>query len=79
MHGLFAAKLWRRRRQGMTLEVTAAELARWLAEGRALQILDIRDAAAFQAGHLPGARRLPLDRLAEESARLDQGQATVVY
>ena len=79
MHRLFGGKLWGRRRQDRISAVTAAELARWLAEGRVLQLLDIRDAAAFQSGHLPGARPLRPDRLEEELARLDQGLTMVVY
>jgi rhodanese-related sulfurtransferase len=55
------------------------ELSQWLWEGRQVQLLDIRDAAAFREGHLPGAQPLPLDRLEAVLAALDRSRATVVY
>jgi hypothetical protein len=58
---------------------TAPVLARWLAEGRPVQILDIRGRKAFREGHLPGARHLPLDRLEQQLPTVDRGCATVVY
>ena len=40
-------------------EVAAVDLAGWLRERREkLRVLDARSADAFDAGHLPGARRL---------------------
>lgn len=76
-------RLFRRRDPGdparRTPEITAAELARWLDEGRSVQLLDLRDASAFDEGHLPGAIRAPADRLRETAVALDRGAATVVY
>jgi rhodanese-related sulfurtransferase len=66
-------------RRARTPELSAAVLRQWLAEGRGIQLLDIREAAAFRQGHLPGARHVPLDRLEQELSRLERGRATVVY
>jgi rhodanese-related sulfurtransferase len=62
-----------------TAELSAETLETWLGEGRAIQLLDIRDAATFQQGHLPTARHIPLDRLEQELSTLDRSQPTVVY
>lgn len=63
-----------------TLPALSAEmLQRWLAEGRSLQILDIRDDTAFREARLPGARHLPPDHLDRAVEMLDPGRATVVY
>jgi rhodanese-related sulfurtransferase len=62
-----------------TAELPAETLETWLGEGRAIQLLDIRDAAAFQQGHLPTARHIPLDRLEQGLSTLDRCRATVLY
>ncbi len=41
-------------------EIEAAELCKAQGEGRPFVILDIRDPAEFAAGHIPGARSIPL-------------------
>jgi rhodanese-related sulfurtransferase len=66
-------------RRAWTETLSAETLQQWLAERREVQLLDIRDTAAFRQGHLPGARHVPLDRLDRELSRLDRGLATVVY
>jgi rhodanese-related sulfurtransferase len=66
-------------RRARAPEISAADLARWLAAGQAVQVIDIRDAAAFCAGHLPGAQHLPMDRLEQSLGLLDPGRLTVVY
>lgn len=55
-------------------EVAAVDLAGWLRERREkLRVLDARSADAFDAGHLPGARRLA------DSAASDADDTVVVY
>lgn len=66
-------------RRAGTEALSAETLEQWLAQGQEIQLLDIRDAAAFRQGHLPGARHLLLDRLALELSELNRGLATVVY
>lgn len=58
--------------------VTALELAAWIRDRKAgLRILDVRDAAAFQAAQIPGAEHLPIDRL--DRARFDPADTLVLY
>lgn len=42
-------------------------------------IIDVRDAREYAAGHLPGARNLPLDRLTAEAETLPKDRAIVTY
>ena len=36
------------------------------------QIVDVRDASEFAAGHLPNAKNIPLDKLAERVAEIEK-------
>ena len=45
--------------------VRCAELARWLAEGRACSIVDVRTEGEFQSHRIAGARLVPLHELVE--------------
>jgi len=49
--------------------VRCAELATWLAEGRACSILDVRTAGEFHSHRIPGAKLVPLHELA---TRIDE-------
>jgi rhodanese-related sulfurtransferase len=62
-----------------TPTLDAATLARWLTDGREVQLVDIRDGATYEQGRLPGARHCPRERLEHAALALDQGVATVVY
>lgn len=55
------------------------ELARRLAEGHEILLLDVRGVHEWEIAHLPGARILPLERLAEGLSTLDSAQETLVY
>jgi len=54
--------------------VTPAELATWIIEGRTdYRLIDIRDAAAFAAYHIPTAEHVPLSEVADGGlARTDK-------
>ena len=45
--------------------VRCAELAGWLAEGRACTILDVRTEGEFHSHRIPGAHLVPLHELSE--------------
>jgi rhodanese-related sulfurtransferase len=49
-----------------------AELAEWLADGRACSILDVRTAGEFHSHRIPGATLIPLHEL---EARVDEALA----
>ncbi|MDT5270205.1 MAG: hydroxyacylglutathione hydrolase [Acidobacteriota bacterium] len=60
-------------------QVSVADLRRMLEEGEDLQVLDVRRAAEFNAGHAPRASNTPLSpRLREEAARLDRERPLAV-
>ena len=62
--------------------VTARELSDWLIKDRRDFILvDIRQLREFDAGHIEGARHIPLNRLLAEQAldSLPAGRTIVVY
>jgi rhodanese-related sulfurtransferase len=57
---------------------TAVDVARWIRNREpALRIVDVRDDSLFDAYHVPGAERLPLDELSSETWQ--QGENIVLY
>ncbi|MFN0153146.1 MAG: ArsR/SmtB family transcription factor [Gaiella sp.] len=64
--------------RGEIEQVGADELADRLAAGRVV-VLDVRPAAEYKAGHIAGARSMPPDRLAEETAKLPKRAEIVAY
>lgn len=64
---------------GRVPQMPVDELRAQLAEKRpGLQVLDVRRAAEYAGGHVPGAVNIPLDRLEKEAGRLDAGRPTAV-
>lgn len=61
--------------------VTAAELRQELdGAGREAPVLvDVREPAEYERGHLPGARLIPLGALADRARELDPAARTVTY
>jgi hydroxyacylglutathione hydrolase len=58
--------------------VEAEALPQLLGGPDAPQVLDVRTAGEWAAGHLPGATHIPLDRLASSLDRLPRGQRLLV-
>lgn len=42
-------------------------------------LIDVRQPSEYKAGHLPGARLIPMAELEQGSAELDPGKPTLVY
>ena len=62
-----------------TAEMPAARLVERLAAGDVFQLVDIRSAEVFAAGHVPGAVNVPLGELFARIAELDRAAPAVVY
>jgi adenylyltransferase/sulfurtransferase len=60
-------------------EIQPSQLADRLATGDDLEIIDVREPFEWDIGHIPGARLVPLDRIADEIPRLDKRRETVLY
>lgn len=58
--------------------VTAAELAERIDRGRVV-VLDVRPEIEYEAGHIPGARSMPIDELADRLDRLPRSREIVAY
>jgi len=59
-------------------EVGAEELADRLDRGRVV-VLDVRPPAEYAAGHIAGARSVPIDVLGEAAARLPRSREVIAY
>ena len=64
---------------GAVQEIQPAQLASRLEKGEKLEIIDVREPYEWEIGHIPGARLVPLNRIAEEIPRLDKGRETILY
>jgi molybdopterin/thiamine biosynthesis adenylyltransferase/rhodanese-related sulfurtransferase len=60
-------------------EIQPVQLAQRLQRGERLEIIDVREPYEWEIGHIPGARLVPLDRIAEEIPRLDKRRETILY
>ena len=43
------------------------------------QLIDVRTAAEYHAGHVPGARHVPLEELQDAAGELEPGRPVVFY
>jgi rhodanese-related sulfurtransferase len=59
-------------------EVTADELADRLDRGRAV-VIDVRPTLEYAAGHIPGARSIPIDQLSDALAALPRSREIIAY
>ena len=59
--------------------ILTADLAARLASAQPPVLLDVRSQAAFSAGHLPGARNLPLEKLKEQVPEFPADRSIVLY
>jgi rhodanese-related sulfurtransferase len=59
-------------------ETDVAALVRDRAAGKDLQIIDVREPDEYAAGHMPGARLIPLGQLPARTGELDPAKPIVV-
>ena len=62
----------------MVEEITPEELHERIEAGDPPQIIDIRPAAAFEQGHVPGALNVPMTELAARIDQISWGEEIVV-
>lgn len=67
------------REEPMPFEIEVSELARWRAEGREHDLIDVRGEDEHALCHIAGDRLLPLGELARRVGELDRNRPTVVY
>ena len=60
-------------------EISASELRNWLDGHRPVVLLDVRDAAEFESGSIPGARSAPLGELLFHVHEFSWGDDIVVF
>jgi molybdopterin/thiamine biosynthesis adenylyltransferase/rhodanese-related sulfurtransferase len=65
--------------RGEVKEIQPAQLAERMATGEELEIIDVREPFEWEIGHIPGARLVPLNRIADEIPRLDKRRETILY
>ncbi len=65
--------------QSTVREIQPSQLASRLENGEKLEIIDVREPYEWAIGHIPGARLVPLGRIAEEIPRLDKRRETILY
>ena len=58
-------------------EVSAAEAKQIVESGAA--VVDVRTDGEFQAGHIPGARHIPVAEVQQHAAEFDGSKPVVVY
>ena len=60
-------------------EIQPSQLAARIEGGENLEIIDVREPYEWQINHIPGARLVPLERIADEIPRLDKRRETILY
>ena len=61
------------------LYISPAELHQQLATLQPPTVIDVRSAEEYAAGHLPGARHIPGDTLAQQLAEIPSDRPVVPY
>ena len=61
------------------LEIEPERVAAWLAEGRDVQVVDVRETYEREAGHMDGSRHIELERLASQADTIDRERPVVFY
>ncbi len=62
-----------------TGEITPQELKDAMNRGEPISLVDVRESDEYDAGHLPGARLIPLNTLKDRASEIDRGRPVVVY
>jgi rhodanese-related sulfurtransferase len=60
-------------------EIEPELVQQWLAEGRAVELIDVREPYEHEAGHIDGSRHIQLVALSGEAATVAQERPVVFY
>ena len=60
-------------------QILVGQLYRALNRGESLIVVDVRNLAAFEQAHIPGALHIPLEELEERDGELDGNKTIVLY
>ncbi len=61
------------------IDVEPEQVARWLAEDGALQLVDVREDDEREAGHIAGSRHIELAQLSGQASTIDAARPVVFY
>src|SRR5579862_8730473 len=61
------------------IELDPREVAAWLADGRELQLVDVRTPDERDAGHIEGSRHIELVELSARAAEIERELPVVFY
>ena len=73
---LLALIIFTELRRSGTSQLSVAEAVKLMNQGGV--VIDVRSTEAFRAGHILGAKNIPLDELAEKTARMDKDAPLIV-
>lgn len=60
-------------------EISVHELREWITNGAAPQLVDVREAAEYQSGHIREAVHIPLEQLSSHHEKISRHKPVVVY
>jgi rhodanese-related sulfurtransferase len=61
------------------IDLDPEEVARWLAEARVVQVIDVREPHEREAGHIADTRHIPLVQLTDSAETVSREQPVVFY
>lgn len=61
-----------------TQRVTVSDLHTWISSGTPVQMVDVRGASEYAAGHIPGTYYMPLEEVVSRVNDLDQSRPVVL-
>jgi rhodanese-related sulfurtransferase len=61
------------------IEIDPSELAAWIADGREVALVDVREPYEREAGHIDGSRHIELTELSGRAAELEREEPVIFY
>jgi rhodanese-related sulfurtransferase len=62
-----------------SIEISCAEVERWLAEDPTAQLIDVRETEEYDAGRITGARHVALGQVTAAADSIDRGRRVVFH